>query len=44
MMFRLGTLTLLLCAGLTNLTMATADAQVKMPAQRLLNRYGLEIM
>ena len=44
MMFRLGTLTLLLCAGLTNLTMATADAQVKMPAQRLLNRYGLEIL
>lgn len=43
-MFRLGTLTLLIVAGLINLSTATVDAQVNLPSQQLLNRYGLEIL
>jgi outer membrane protein assembly factor BamB len=44
MMFRLGTLTLLFVAGLIHLATATVDAQVNLPSQQLLNRYGLEVL
>lgn len=43
-MFRLGTLTLLFVAGLIHLATATVDAQVNLPSQQLLNRYGLEVL
>lgn len=44
MMFRLGTLTLLMIAGLMNLTSAKVDAQINLPTHQLLNRYGMEIL